>query len=78
MLRKALVVGGIILTFPLSLFVGYLIADPFYMRFIFEGERKDFAPGDSFGVLFYALLFAIIILVAAVPIWIGVCRRVWN
>ena len=78
MQRKALVVAGIVLTIPLALISGFLVADPFYMRFIFEGDRKDFAPGDSLGVLFYALLFAILILVAAAPIWIRICRNVWN
>lgn len=73
-----MVVAGIILTVPVALITGYFVADPFYMRFIFEGDRKDFAPGDSLGILFYALIFAIVILVATVPIWIRVCRKVWK
>jgi hypothetical protein len=51
-----------------------MIAVPFYMRFVFEGERKDFAPGDSFGVLACAAFFSFVLFGAAVLVW----QRVWR
>jgi hypothetical protein len=63
--KKALVILGVIATYPVVLVAGFMIADPFYMRFIFQGERSDFAPGDTFGVLFYAVLFSVVLFEAA-------------
>jgi hypothetical protein len=52
--EKALVIAGVIVSYPPAFVAGFMIADPFYMRFIFEGDRRDFAPGDTFGILVYA------------------------
>jgi hypothetical protein len=48
------------------------------MRFVSEGDVKGFAPGDSFGVLFYSLLFAAFILVPAMYVWMRVYRKVMR
>jgi hypothetical protein len=37
--KTAMWVGGVA-TIPVALVLGNLIADPFYMRFVFEGERR--------------------------------------
>jgi hypothetical protein len=60
------------------LVAGFMIADPFYMRFIFERERKDFLPGDSFGGLIYAVLFSTALFVVAAFGWWRVYRRISN
>jgi hypothetical protein len=76
--KKALVIAGVIGTYPAALVVGFMIADPFYMRFIFNGERTDFAPGDTFGVVFYALLFSVPLFALAAFGWWRVYRRLSN
>jgi hypothetical protein len=74
--KKLAVLLGAVLTVPAAVIAGYLIASPFYMRFVFDGEVKDFAPGDSFGVLFYTLVFSIAILIGATFGWLRVYRRI--
>jgi hypothetical protein len=67
---------GIVVTIPTALVAGFLIADPFYMRFIFEGDRKDFAPGDAIGTFLYACVFAVLILIPAMFGWWRIYRKV--
>ena len=66
--RLALILA-IIITFPISGAFGIAVAEPFYMRFVFEGVRKDFAPGDAFGVLFLQIGFAAAFFIAAMFGW---------
>lgn len=76
--KKASVIAAIILTYPVTLVAGFFIAEPFYMRFIFEGNRRDFAPGDSFGVLIYTVLFSTLLFSAAAFGWWRVYRQISN
>jgi len=73
--KTAVWLGGIA-TLPVAFLLGWLVADPFYMRFVFEGDRKDFAPGDTFGILFWALVFGAIIIILATIGWVRLYRRV--
>lgn len=66
---------GILATIPASLLLGFYIADVVYMRFIFKGDREDFTPGDSFGILFYAVLFTVLILIPAMLGWWRLYRK---
>jgi len=47
LVKKTAVWLGVVATIPAALFLGFFVANPFYMRFVFEGDRKDFAPGDT-------------------------------
>jgi hypothetical protein len=67
---------GILTTVPVALVLGFLIADPFYMHFIFEGDRRDFTPGDSLGVLFWACIFTAVIMIPAMIAWLRLYSRV--
>ena len=74
-LKKAAVWIGAVATIPVALVLGFVVADPFYMRFIFDGDRKDFSPGDSFGVLVWALIFSAVIIIPAMFGWWKLYRR---
>jgi hypothetical protein len=74
--KKAAVWLGVLATIPVAFVLGFFIADPFYMRFIFEGERRDFAPGDSFGVLVWTLIFAVLLMTPAMLGWWHLYRRI--
>ena len=76
--KKAAVIAGAVLTCPLTLVVGFLLAEPFYMKFAFEGDRRDFAPGDAIGVLFYGILFSVPLFLASVFGWWRVYKRISN
>jgi len=73
-LRKVAIWVGVIVTIPAALVIGYSIAEPFYMRFLFEGRISDFSPGDSFGVLICTWIFAVLIMIPAMFGW----RRIYN
>ncbi len=75
-LKKGAIWLGVIATIPVPLILASLAADPFYMRFQFEGERKDFAPGDAIGVLIDTCLFAAILLVPAILGWYRLYRGI--
>jgi len=51
------------------LIASFLIANKFYMRFIFKGEIRDFASGDSFGVILYTFLFTFLLLIPVLLGW---------
>jgi hypothetical protein len=46
------------------------------MWFVFEGDRRDFAPGDAFGVLGWACIFAVLIMIPAMLGWWRLYRRI--
>jgi hypothetical protein len=75
--RLALILA-IIMTFPVSCAFGVSVAEPFYMRFIFEGARKDFAPGDAFGLTFLQIVFAAAFFVVAMFGWWRLYRAISN
>jgi hypothetical protein len=72
--RKLAVWIGVLATIPAALVVGFFLADRFYVRFLFEGEMKDFAPGDAIGVLLYGTMFAVVILIPAFFGWWRIYR----
>jgi hypothetical protein len=55
--KKVIVIVGAMISCVAAIPLAALIANWFYMRFIFEGDISDFAPGDTFGVLFWTLMF---------------------
>jgi hypothetical protein len=67
---------GIVMTIPAVIIAGFLIADPFYIKFIFEGDLKDFAPGDAIGVFLCSCVFAIVISIPAMFGWWRLYRRI--
>jgi hypothetical protein len=75
-IQKVAIWLGAILTIPVSLILASLIANPFYMRFQFEGDRRDFAPGDAIGVLLDTCFFAAILLIPAMLGWWRLYRGV--
>lgn len=78
-IRKRLaVVLAIIITFPISGAFGIAVAEPFYMRFMFEGARKDFAPGDAIGISLLQIVFAAAFFVAATFGWWRLYRAISN
>ena len=74
--QKVAVWLGAITTAPLAFVLGYFAAEPFYMRFMFKGERIDMAPGDAFGVLFYTFLFGMILAIPATLAWYRLYRGI--
>jgi hypothetical protein len=79
MTRKHIAAGlAVVITFPVSLAAGFSLADPFYMRFIFVGARRDFAPGDAFGVAFLGIAFSAVFFVAAMFGWWRLFRAISN
>lgn len=73
--RKLAVWIGIFATIPVAFVSGFFLADHFYKRFLFEGEMKDFAPGDAIGVLLYGIVLTVVILVFASLGWWRVYRK---
>jgi hypothetical protein len=70
--KRLLVIGGAGASCPVVLIAAFLIADKFYMRFIFKGKMSDFTPGDSFGIILYTLLVLVPVLLG----WWLVYRRI--
>ncbi len=73
--KKVVIWLGVAATIPSALAVGYYIAVPFYMHFLFEGKRVDFAAGDTFGVLICTWIFAVLIMIPAMLGWWRVYRN---
>ena len=48
--KKALVILGVIATYPVMLVAGFMIADPFYMRFIFRLCAGIWRSGQLAGI----------------------------
>lgn len=59
--KKLWVIGGAVASCPMILIASFLIANKFYLRFIFKGEMSNFSPGDSFGVILYTFLFTFLL-----------------
>ena len=76
--KKIAVICGAIVSVPLAFVVGGVCTHPFYMRFVFNGELSDFAPGDAIGELLYLILFSTSFLLAELAGWVIVYRRVSN
>jgi hypothetical protein len=74
--RKFAVWVGILATIPTAFVAGFFLADRFYVRFLFEGDIKDFAPGDALGVFLYGSIFTVVILVLTCFGWWRVYRKV--
>jgi hypothetical protein len=74
--KKLWVIGGAVASCPMILIASFLIANKFYMRFIFKGEISDFAPGDSFGVILYTFLFTFLLLIPVLLGWWLLYRRI--
>ncbi len=74
--KKVAVWLGAAATVPAALLLGFFVADPFYMRFVFEGDRRDFAPGDTFEVLIWTWIFAVLLMIPAMLGWWRLYRRI--
>lgn len=55
--KRILVFVGAAISCLVSLPLAGTMANWFYMHFIFQGDVSDFAPGDSFGVLLWTIIF---------------------
>jgi len=76
LVKKTAVWLGVVATIPAALVLGFFMANSFYMRFVFEGDRKDFAPGDTFGVLIWTWILAVLIMAPAMLGWWRLYRRI--
>jgi hypothetical protein len=76
--KKLFVIGGAIASCPVALIVAAIIADKFYMRFMFNYEISDFSPGDAFGEIFVAILFTVPLLIVILLAWVRLYRRISN
>lgn len=74
--KKLWVIGGAVASCPMILIASFLIANKFYMRFIFKGEMSNFSPGDSFGVILYTFLFTFLLLIPVLLGWWLLYRRI--
>lgn len=74
--KKALVALGAVASVPLVLYASFHAADLVYIRFFYEGEIKDFAPGDALGVFTLWGLFSLIGWVLSALVWSRLYRRV--
>ena len=74
--KKVLLALGAVASVPLVLYVAFLAADAVYMRFLYEGEVQDFAPGDALGVFMLGGLFSLVGWGLSALIWSRLYRRV--
>jgi hypothetical protein len=77
-LKKILVICGAVISAPLVLVLSGILADEFYMRFMFRYDVSDFAPGDAFGEILLAILFAPLLFVMAGWGWTRLYQRISN
>ena len=76
--KKILVISGALISAPLVLALAGILADKFYMQFMFRYDVSDFAPGDAFGEILLAILFALLLFVIAGWGWTRLYQRISN
>ena len=74
--KKTAMLMAAVATIPAAIVAGYLVADPFYMRFVFVGPRSEFSPGDAIGVLVWTMVFSAVLLLGASFGWLHFFRKV--
>ncbi len=74
--KKIAMLFAAVATIPTAILAGYLVADPFYMRFVFVGPRSEFSPGDAIGVLVWTMAFSAVLLLGVSFGWLHFFRKV--
>ena len=74
-IKKTAILVAAVATIPAAIVSGYLIADSFYMRFVFVGQRSEFAPGDTIGVLVWTMAFTTVLVLVASFGWLHFFRK---
>jgi len=67
--------SGIVTSIPISLLVGYLIAEFTFNQIIFKGHKWDIEPGDALFIPLATLIFAFVLFFAVFYSWSFIHRR---
>jgi hypothetical protein len=74
--KKISVICGALASLPFVLALAGILADWFYMRFMFRYDVSEPGPGDALGEILLAMFFAMLLVALAALGWTRIYQRI--